>query len=319
MGVMMKENITENKFYKVTQTEVYKIIVAIVLCVLPFTFCSMRLGWVFIDGVLFAGFCLTINILMALNAVYYLLLVYLKNKIICVKGEKVYFNLTIVHFAFAVFYLVVNIANLFYDFKQIGVYAYYFGQLLPYVIPTALCMICLLLVPKIKQGLRAVVAVSIITIVGFSSLLVAFEVKKFDFTATPAVLELGNDTYAVVFVTTHDSAGYLEYKNGDEFVRVYDNVAGGKVSNDNIHSIIVKKDKLINNEYRVGASRVLDHLGNSASLGKSIISDTINFKGAPTGDVNLAMLADVHGEVSPAVKALETFDNSADNKLMIKH
>jgi len=280
-------------------------------------FLSMRLGWLFIDGAIFNGFCLSFNIILAISSIFSIVLIFLKDEFIKKDKQKLGLKLYRISFGLTIFFSIIVLINLFYNVTCIATYWYYYIKALPYILPIILALVCLYVVPKFKDRAKSIVSFVLIVVVVVTSVLFATKATVFKFEAMPSVYDLGNEYYSVIFATSHNSAGYIEYEKNGELVRQYDSVAGGIRSNDKVHSFLVEKDNLQNNSYKVGATRIIEHLGNSVSSGKSIESQLINFKGVPSDNMEIGILTDVHEKKDYALKAFSYCGSDFDGVILL--
>jgi len=140
-----------------------------------------------------------------------------------------------------------------------------------------------------------------------------FPTVNFRITVNPAVFDCGNEYYSVVWVTSAKGSGYIEYTVDGEVKRIYDAPSGIIATDDTIHSVMVPKDELQGNSYKVGSQYVAFKYGYSAVKGKTVESDTYNFKGVPKeDDIKILSISDIHGMESQMYKSLSYFTDSPD-------
>lgn len=307
----------KNRFYSFLTNRIYQITLAFLSVLLPSMFCAMRLGWVFIDPMVFDGFCITLIVLMVVNGIFSMSLVLLKDWFNRKEKTELYAKLLIVSFSFTALFIILIIAIILTDTTVIATYTLYFVKELPYTLPIISALICLFVVPKFNKKIRGIISIILIAIIGVTSMIFAFKLTSFKLTAGASVYDLGNEYYAVTFATSHNSVGYLEYETDGATVTVYDEVAGGIRSNSKIHSILIEKTTLQNNTYKIGATRVYEHLGNSASTGKNIESAEIAFEGIPGENMELGVLTDVHNQVASALTALNHCGQDFDGLILL--
>ncbi len=132
------------------------------------------------------------------------------------------------------------------------------------------------------------------------------------FRALPTVLEMG-DGYAVVWATSFNGTGYIEYTyNGTKYT-VYDEKNGLVRTHDNIHVVKVPHEHLANNSYTVYSKAVTAHNSTSASFGATVSCGPITLKGYDGGeDVNLLVLTDIHSDLTKAKQAVKYFNEDPD-------
>ncbi len=132
------------------------------------------------------------------------------------------------------------------------------------------------------------------------------------FRALPTVLEMG-DGYAVVWATSFNGTGYIEYTyNGTKYT-VYDEKNGLVRTHDNIHVVKVPHEHLANNSYTVYSKAVTAHNSTSASFGATISCGPITLKGySGSKDVNILVLTDIHSDLTKVKQAVKYFNEEPD-------
>lgn len=114
-------------------------------------------------------------------------------------------------------------------------------------------------------------------------------------TVEPTVFECGNDNYCIVWETSTKGTGYVEYTyNGEEKI-LWDERSGVIRTDDTIHKVVVPKNELQGNAYKVGSQNVTFKFGYSASKGKTVESKEYNFNGIPKeDDIKILCISDIH-------------------------
>lgn len=129
----------------------------------------------------------------------------------------------------------------------------------------------------------------------------------------PAVFDMGDENYCVIFATTLKGSGYIKYNVNGVEKTVWDTTSGTISTHDTVHKIVVPKEELRNNSYVVGAQFVAYKLGYTAIKGGSVESDPINFRGTEKDDgIKLLAITDIHGMMDNVKKSLEFFTEEYD-------
>lgn len=131
-------------------------------------------------------------------------------------------------------------------------------------------------------------------------------------TAEPVVFECGNENYCIVWATSTKGSGYVEYTyNGEEKI-LWDERSGVISTDDTVHKVVVPKNELQGNTYKVGSQYVAFKYGYSASKGKTVESKEYNFKGIEKeDDINILCISDIHYMEKEMYKSLEYFKETS--------
>lgn len=269
---------------------------------------SMMHGFIYIDVVLFNGFCLTLCVLFLISiALNFALLVFninnVKYKGMSIKESKAYDVIICINIGFTVFFVIFDLVSLIISSEAL--YAIWLNFLK--IAPVALtCVLLLFLVffsstldnKKCKKIIATLLCVAIV----LCGILSIFPVSIYKFVSSPMVLDRG-DGYSIVFATTDDSIAYVEYQYGNETIVAYDEY-NGKKNSSRIHSVYVPYEHLKGNSYKVVATRVIQELSYGGRLGKTISSSSFTFN-APEGDLEVLSISDWHTHNSKVYKAVE--------------
>ncbi|MBQ3150991.1 MAG: metallophosphoesterase [Clostridia bacterium] len=145
-----------------------------------------------------------------------------------------------------------------------------------------------------------------------------FPTFNFQITVNPAVFDCGNEYYSVIWATSAKGSGYIEYTVDGEVKRIYDASSGLIKTDDTIHTVTVPKSELNGNSYKVGSQYVAFKYGYSAIKGKTVESDTYNFKGIPEeDDIKLLSISDIHGMEAQMYQSLSYFTDSPDILILL--
>lgn len=274
----------------------------------PWIFYCCRIGHVFIDVVLFHGFCQALLWIMMLSAVAVSILAFLRQRVAPYNDDEampqqfriacfVFFVITVV---FTVVW-VVSLAVMGVESAPIA------GKMLADTLPFGTAVIVagglFLFLPALKnRKVRTAVAVCVIAVGFFAVVGSLYPLRTYDFVSAPMVIDTG-DGYSVVFATTDTGTGYIEYSYEGQNYKIYDTADGRKV-NSRIHSFSVPYEHLNNNTYRVGATRVIDELSYGGTNGKTIVSDEYAFRRNDGEVQKILCVSDWHTRISKAEKVI---------------
>lgn len=151
------------------------------------------------------------------------------------------------------------------------------------------------------------------------SILCAFlPIGNIKITVEPAVFDFGTEYYCVVWETSTKGSGYVKYNyNGEEKI-IRDEKTGLIKTDDTVHSVLVPKEELQNNTYKVGSQYVGFKYGYSAAKGKSTESKEYHFNGVPKNDdIKILCVSDIHGLEDLMRKSLTHFPETPDLVVML--
>ena len=252
-------------------------------------FCGFRIGFIFVDHIVFDGFCDLLWSIFILNTI---ILFFQLRGSIC--GNKLYNKkIFIPNIVFTVLSIVCSIAFLFVGGKnELLNYFYMSFEILPYlalfyafIFFTAILPVCNKILHKFTAG---IISLAIL----IWALIIIFPVGGFDFESTPAVFDTG-DGYHVVFATNRKSVGYVKVSNDDGEQILWDTVTGRKESS-RVHSIKLAYDELDNKEYSIGAVRAVEDIAYGGHLGKEITLSAGTFVPCPEDDFDMTCITDNH-------------------------
>ena len=270
---------------RVILTSVFTAISAFVtLC-----FCGFRIGFIFVDHVVFDGFCYLLWLIFIVNTV--VLFLQLKGSILKNKFYKK--PIFIVNIIITVLSLAAGTAFLFVGGKdEILNYMYVSLEFLPYLALFYALIFFTVILPvsgKLLQKITAAVAAAAIII---TALVAIFPIGGFDFEGAPAVFDTG-DGYHIVFATNRKSVGYVKLNTVDGEQVLWDDIAGRKESS-RIHSVKVSYEELDGNEYSIGAVRAIEDIAYGGHLGKEITATVGQFTSCPEDDFDMTCITDNH-------------------------
>ncbi len=250
-------------------------------------FCGFRIGFVFVDHVVFDGFCYLLWSILILNTIT---LFFQLRGSIC--DDKLYNKkLFIVNILVAFLGVVCCVAFLIVGGKEeILNYVYMSVEVLPYLALFYAFIFFTAILPVCRKALQKITAVIISAAMVVSAVIIIYPVGGFNFDGMPAVFDTG-DGYHIVFSTNRKSVGYIKLSNGEQ---IWDNYAGRKESS-RVHSVKVSYDELNNQEYSIGAVRAVEDIAYGGHLGKEITRTVGTFMPCPADDFDMTCITDNHG------------------------
>lgn len=254
-----------------------------------------RFGYVFVDNSTFKYFSFSMLIAAVVLTVFLLAASSLKMKNSDICNKKPFMAVQGIAEIFSIIYIIVDAVNYITGGKESApVGLRLVAEILPFWAGIVCIAFLLFIFPNFKKGVvkKAVAGViSLALIVSVYSAL--FPVAPFKFTALPSVFDNGTD-YAVVFSTSDNSAGYIEYDYNGEHIKKFDSDNGRKRGSSTIHAIHVPYEQLSGNSYKVGATRVIDELSYGGRSGKTIESDYIDFNDNFGDEIDVLTVSDWH-------------------------
>lgn len=132
-------------------------------------------------------------------------------------------------------------------------------------------------------------------------------------TVEPVVFECGNENYCIVWATSTKGSGYVEYTYNGEKKILWDERSGVIRTDDTVHKVVVPKEELQGNTYKVVSQNVAFKFGYSASKGKIVESKEYNFNGIPKeDDIKILCISDIHYMEKEMYDSLEYFTEKPD-------
>ena len=252
-------------------------------------FCGFRIGFIFVDHVLFDGFCCLLWALFILNTV---ILFFQLRGSIC--GNRLYRKklfianavVTAVSFACAVAFLIIG--------KDDHLsFLYVSAEVAPYLGAFYAFLFFALIFSVSRKTVQKCIAGVVTAAIVITALCAIFPAGGFSFESNPAVFDTG-DGYHIVFATNRKSVGYVKVGTGDGEQIIWDTIAGRKESA-RIHSVQVPYDALDGNTYAVGAVRAVEDIAYGGHLGKEITQSVEAFTPCPDDDFDMTCVTDNHG------------------------
>lgn len=281
----------------------------------PVFFYAFRLGHVFIDNVIFNGFCLTLLMVMIINALFAFFTAVIKVRGVTFKGKDIFetttlFVLTWISLILTIFFVVLNIGVMITMKMETLPTAF---RMVADILPTTLLIfgggVLIFFFPTLKDNVfKKVIVWLLVALMIFSVLAFLFPTYVYKINSHPMVIDTGSD-YSVVFTTNDTGTGYVEYKYDGKDYKIYDENDGRLVGDKIVHSINVPYEHLENNQYRVGSTRILDELSYGGRHGSTKTSDYYTLTVKKSGDIDVLMLSDWHTEVKKARKTAQQIGN----------
>lgn len=149
--------------------------------------------------------------------------------------------------------------------------------LAPYALLYFAIVFFALFFPEIKHKIARVAIVSLVGVaLVLGAVLTVYSPAVYGFVSDPMVLDTGSD-YSIVFATTDEGTGFVEYEYEGETYRVYDQKQGKIESDSRVHSVRVPYEHLDNNSYTVGSMQVYEPYAYGSRSGKTIVSEEYAF------------------------------------------
>lgn len=270
------------------KTIIFTAVFTAVSVLISLVFCGFRFGFVFVDHILFDGFCYAVWALFILNSCF--MIAHLRS---CLTRKKLCGKvLFIVNCAVTVLSVIASVAFLIIGKNDIKNYVYMSFEWLPTLAVIYGLVFFIAIFPLCKGLFKKCTAVIAALAILIAALVHLFPVGGFDFEAAPAVFDTG-DSYHIVFATNRDSVGYISYSYGGEDYLIWDTTTGRKDSS-TVHSISIAHEHLDNNTYTVGAVRAVEDIAYGGHLGKEITYKVDKFSPCPDDDFDMTIVTDNH-------------------------
>ncbi len=266
---------------------VISIIFTVVSVAAPLLFCGFRIGFIFVDHVVFDSLCYCLWALFILNSFF--LLAHLRS---CIKKGK-YLNkpLFIVNCSIAAVSAACCVAFFIIGKNDIRNFFFVSFETLPYLAAVYALVFFIGIFPLCGSVFKKCTA-------GFTAAACAIcaafvlPIGSFGFESAPSVFNTG-ESYHVVFATNDKSIGYISYSFGGKNYTVWDTTTGRKDSS-TIHSIEVPYEHLNNNSYTVSAVRATEDIAYGGHLGKKIDYTVDGFTPCPDDGFDMTVITDNH-------------------------
>lgn len=137
-------------------------------------------------------------------------------------------------------------------------------------------------------------------------------------TVEPTVFDCGNEYYAVVWATSAKGSGCVKYTYDGEEKTLWDESAGIIKTDDTVHSVLVPKEELQGNKYKVVSEYVGYKYGYNAGHGKTVESKQYSFGGIPKDDgIKLLCISDIHYMENEMKQSLEYFSDERPDMVVM--
>ena len=192
------------------------------------------------------------------------------------------------------------------DWQTNRVMVMYLKRMAPWMALAVGAVLGLVVLPVLKGKKKVFLAAALAVCVLLTVLLQVFPVAFYRITSDPLVLDTGAD-YSVVFATSAEGTGFVEYEYKGENYTVYAQNDGRIVGDRLIHSVHVPYEHLRNNDYSVGSTRVIEQYSYGSRPGKTVKSGDYHFT-VPTGDeTSYLVVSDWHSYTDRALDASTYF------------
>ena len=252
-------------------------------------FCGFRIGFIFVDHIVFDSFCYLLWAIFILNTVG--LFGQLRGSIL---GSKLYKKkLFVVNIILVLLSLACCIAFIIIGGKNEWLnYLYVSLETLPFLALFYALIFFILILPVSSKQLQKITVLTVCAAMLITGLIAIFPIGGFDFEGVPAVFNTG-DGYHIVFATNRKSVGYVKLKTDDGEQILWDTITGRKESS-RVHSVKVSYDALDNNEYSIGAVKTVEDIAYGGHLGNEITKTVGTFIPCPDDDFDMTCVTDNH-------------------------
>lgn len=274
---------------------------------------SFRIGYIFIDKEVFAGFSELLFWVMVANGIYAL-----GVAVAALAKKRIPISIIIISFLSLIFSLLFWLVNyVSSDIAHVETAYIIIAGIIPFLAALFGVPFLLLCYPNLKISAKARnITAAVLSLIFVVTLGTAAVIKappiSFEFESQPIVLDIGGGYYSVVFATNADAQGYVTYQYNGEEKTVYANDAGYK-SIGKIHAVKIPRDELDGAEYAAHATRVLDRLSYGGKLGKSIDTKSYTLKDTTDkSDTKIISASDWHNQMGVLEQAAAYYKKEAD-------
>lgn len=270
-----------NKFQRAVFSKTGASVFAVFAALAPLFFYASRSNQhVFLDNALFPGFSQTLFWLIAANAVAataWAALAFKRRDLFDSHPGAMTAAYAVTDFFTAAF-CILNIVLLISGGEETApVVLRDAASLAPYALLYFAIVFFALFFPEIKRKAARVTIVAVVSVaLVLGAVLTIYSPAVYGFVSDPMVLDTGSD-YSIVFATTDEGTGFVEYEYEGETYRVYDQKQGKIECDSRIHSVRVPYDHLDNNSYTVGSTQVYEPYAYGSRSGKTIVSAEYTF------------------------------------------
>ena len=270
-----------NKFQRALFSKTCASVFAVLAALAPLFFYASRSNQhVFLDNALFPGFSQMLFWLIAANAIAataWAALAFKKRDLFDSHSKAMTAAYAITDFFTAAF-CILNIVLLISGGEETApVVLRGAASLAPYALLYLAIVFFALFFSEIKHKIARVAIVSLVGVaLVLGAVLTVYSPAVYGFVSDPMVLDTGSD-YSIVFATTDEGTGFVEYEYEGETYRVYDQKQGKIESDSRVHSVRVPYEHLDNNSYTVGSMQVYEPYAYGSRSGKTIVSEEYAF------------------------------------------
>lgn len=179
----------------------------------------------------------------------------------------------------------------------------YLKKDLPVILLFLAAVLSLLVLPNLRGKAKPVLAVALAVCLSVGALSLIFPLRPSRLVSDPVVMDTGED-YAVVFATSAQGTGFVEYNFDGTDYTVYAQIDGRRIGDRLIHAVHVPYTHLKNNRYKVGSTRVIEEFSYGSRLGKTVTSDTYTLSVNEGRAQTYLVISDWHTYVKQAKQAI---------------
>ncbi|MGN0532091.1 MAG: metallophosphoesterase family protein [Eubacterium sp.] len=287
----MKEKLEKFLFSK-TSLSVFTVISAVGL-LLSY---SVRYGYVYVDDVFFNNASFAFYILSIISTAFLFVLLCMNIKDKARMKSKWMMFLTFICELIGILLVLYTVVTIAVDRgMSLPTFNYLMVKALPVWCAAVAGAFFIFIFPNLKsiktKKVISVISVCALVFVTYASL---FPVSPYSFTSGPVVFDNGNGGYSVVFSTNDKGTGYIEYTYNGTDIRLYDENNGRKNGQSKIHTVVIPKEQLSGNTYKIGSTRVIDELSYGGRLGKTIESEAYTLNDSFGENINVLSVSDWH-------------------------
>lgn len=170
-----------------------------------------------------------------------------------------------------------------------------------------------------KKRIILIILAVILTLAAVTGGIFLFQkMKPQKIKVAPAVFDMGNDYYCVIFESSLKGSGYVKYTLDGKEKILWDAPSGIIATHDTVHKILVPKNELRNNDYIVGSQSVPFKFAYTATKGGTAESEPIHFNGEEKEDgIRILAITDIHEMENDVRKAVAHFEEEFDMVVML--
>ena len=264
-------------------------------------------SFIFVDKVLFIGFSQLLFWLMVANAVFATVLAALRWRLPswALQPPKWSAIAECVAMVLTAVFAIVGIAEIIGTGEGIGMALREAAEMTPVFIAYFLVVVFAFFFPSVGNKKARIAILCIAAVLGvFGALFAIYPPVHYKFLSDPVVIDMGSD-YSVVFATSAEGTGYVEYEYDGKTYKVYDESDGRINGTSTIHSVNIPYEHLNNNTYRVGSMRVFEVYAYGGRNGRTIESEDYSFASPSGEDMSVLCISDWHTRTKAAKQSIE--------------